>query len=41
MSTTQEGPPAAWFSAAMMRGLDRYRASQQLGKAPPQLDVSQ
>ena len=37
----QDGTPAAWFSSAMMRGLDRYRASQQLNKAPPQLDVTQ
>lgn len=38
----QEGPPDAWFASAMLRGLDRYRASQQqLNKAPPQVDVTQ
>lgn len=35
-----EGPPAAWFSSAMMRGLDRYRTMQQLDKAAPQVDLS-
>jgi hypothetical protein len=38
----QQAPADAWFSSAMMRGLDRYRATQQLGKPPsPQLDVLQ
>ena len=37
----QEGAPEAWFASAMLRGLDRYRASQQLNKAPSQLDLSQ
>jgi hypothetical protein len=37
----QQGTPDAWFASAMLRGLDRYRASQQLNKAPPQLDVMQ
>jgi hypothetical protein len=36
-----EGAPDAWFASAMMRGLDRYRASQQLNRTAPQLDVSQ
>jgi hypothetical protein len=35
-----DGPPSAWFSAAMMRGLDRYRAAQRLDKTDPQLDLS-
>jgi hypothetical protein len=37
----QNGTPDAWFASAMMRGLDRYRASQQLNKLAPQVDVSQ
>jgi hypothetical protein len=37
----QDATPSAWFSSAMMRGLDRYRAAQQLNKPPPQVDVSQ
>lgn len=37
----QDGAPGAWFSSAMMRGLDRYRATQQLNKSAPQVDVSQ
>ena len=37
----QSGSPDAWFSSVMMRGLDRYRASQQLNKAPAQIDLSQ
>ncbi|HEX2115985.1 MAG TPA: hypothetical protein VHM01_16385, partial [Alphaproteobacteria bacterium] len=37
----REGAPEAWFASAMLRGLDRYRASQQLNKAPSQLDLSQ
>jgi hypothetical protein len=37
--TPQEGPPAAWFNAAMMRGLDRYRAMQRSDTAP-QVDLS-
>lgn len=36
----QQGAPDAWFASAMMRGLDRYRASQQLNKAPPRVDVT-
>jgi hypothetical protein len=37
----RSGSPDAWFSSAMMRGLDRYRASQQqLNKAPAQIDLS-
>jgi hypothetical protein len=39
-SMPPEGSPDSWFAAAMMRGLDRYRASQQLKRAAPQLDVS-
>jgi hypothetical protein len=39
---SQDGTPAAWFSSAMMRGLDRYRATQQqLNKPAPQVDVLQ
>ena len=37
----QDGVPGAWFSSAMMLGLDRYRATQQLNKAAPQVDISQ
>jgi hypothetical protein len=37
----QDGTPGPWFASAMMRGLDRYRASQQLNKPAPQVDVSQ
>jgi hypothetical protein len=41
-SVAPDGAPDAWFGAAMMRGLDRYRAaSQQLDKAPPHVDLSQ
>jgi hypothetical protein len=35
-----ESPPTLWFSSAMMRGLDRYRAMQHLDKAAPQVDLS-
>ncbi len=38
-STSPDGPPAQWFNAAMMRGLDRYRAMQR-GEAAPQVDLS-
>jgi hypothetical protein len=41
ITTPQEAGPEAWFASAMLRGLDRYRTSQQLNKAAPQLDVSQ
>lgn len=37
----KEGAPDAWFASAMMHGLDRYRATQQLNKAAPQVDVTQ
>ena len=39
-ATEAESPPALWFSSSMMRGLDRYRAMQQLDKAAPQVDLS-
>lgn len=38
-SVPPDGPPAQWFNAAMMRGLDRYRAMQR-GEAAPQVDLS-
>lgn len=38
-SDTSE-PPAAWFAATMLHGLDRYRAAQQLEKSDPKFDVS-
>lgn len=38
-SAPADGPPGQWFNAAMMRGLDRYRAMQR-GEATPQLDLS-
>lgn len=38
----QQGAPEAWFASAMLRGLDRYRSSQQqLNKTAPQVDVLQ
>jgi hypothetical protein len=40
VANESESPPAAWFSSAMMRGLDRYRTMQQLDKAAPQVDLS-
>lgn len=36
-----EAPPQTWFSAAMLQGLDRYRAMQGAERARPQVDLSQ
>jgi hypothetical protein len=41
-TVAREGVPDAWFTSVMMRGLDRYRTSQQqLNKAPAQVDLSE
>ncbi len=34
------GPSSHWFSAAMMRGLDRYREGKRLDAPPPQIDTT-
>ncbi|MBI3452201.1 MAG: hypothetical protein HY057_05090 [Rhodospirillales bacterium] len=34
------GPPSTWFTAAMLSGLDRYRAAKQLETPVPQVDLA-